>query len=73
MIVENRFNNQKSVNFSRDKNFRPELQGLFSKADMIGFTKYVVNYSKGKCQDKVMVLTNVGILMIETAKVSIFS
>lgn len=35
MIFQNRFNDQKRLNFSRDNLFKPELQGLFSKADMV--------------------------------------
>jgi hypothetical protein len=52
--------------------FKPELQGLFSKTEMVGFVGYGVNLPKGKVLDKVMVLTNLGMLILDIAKVRNF-
>lgn len=72
MTAENRFQNHTQINFSKDDMFKPELQGLFSKTEMVGFVGYGVNLPKGKVLDKVMVLTNLGMLILDIAKVRNF-
>ena len=70
MMAENRFNNSKFIDLRKDPLFRPELQGLFTKAEQVGFVGYIKDPTKSKIEDKVMVLTPLGLLMIETTKVS---
>lgn len=37
ITAENRFNDYQHLNFMRDELFKPELQGLFSRAIKVGF------------------------------------
>ena len=65
----NRKHDVQNLSVNADAIFKPELQGMFNRAEMVGYLKKVVKIKKTGTVDYIMVLTNVGIILFDLAKV----
>lgn len=71
VIFYDKHHKKKSLDIKGDDIFRPDFQDMFSASEQIGFLRMLKQGIINNREDcYIMVLTNLGILVIDTIKVS---